>query len=572
MKYYDHDMTSEPRPQCSIYEYMYNTNKDHPSDLAIWYISRKITYGELFAQIDKTAKAFLALGVKPGEIVTVAMPSLPEALYTVYALNKIGAVANMIHPLAGESEIVDYLNEVESRIAVMFTGTYNIVKNSIKKTQVKKVIVASPADSLPFYLAIPFNLKHGKLSFPEGSLFMTWKDFIAKGADTELVAYKRDLDAVALISHTGGTTGVPKGVMCSDNAVNSNMWQTVCRIPHGRQGCFLNVLPPFVNYSLVTSMLLPLSIGFYVVLIPQYKPEKFDKYVKKYHPNYVISIPAYWEPLCDNPVLKAKLEKMDLSCLKLSIYGGESLNTEKEIEINKLLLSRGAQTKLTKGIGSTESTSVVTLTYKEVNELGVLGIPLHDTLCKIVDPDSGEERPIGKTGEICFSGPSIMIGYYNHPEATDNVIKVHADGRRWLHTGDLGRLNEDGVLSITGRIKRIIMTKGKDRQVTKLFPDRIEGVINQHPDVSLSCVIGVPDDKRINYAIVYAELKEGAVPSDELKESILNFCHGKLPEYQIPESVEFIDALPRTPREKVDYRALERMREESMQGAHGAQA
>lgn len=562
MKYYDHDMTDAPRPTSSIYEYMYDVNKDYPKDIAIWYVNRKITYGELFQNIDRCASAFLALGVKPREIVTIAMPSLPEALYCVYALNKIGAVSNMIHPLAGEDEIVNYLNEVSSRVCVMFDGTYEIVKASMGKTSVKRAVVVSPADSLAFPLSALYRLRNKKPDLPKGSIFMDWKSFISGGQGRKPGKYKRNLDEMAIISHTGGTTGEPKGVMCSDNAVNSVLWQTVCRTPHGRQDRFLSVLPPFINYSLVTSMLQALAIGYTVILIPKYEPNHFDRYFKKYRPNYVISIPAYWEPICDNVKLRTKLESMDLSCLKVCVYGGEAMNTEKEIEINHLLLTHGAPSKLVKGIGSTESTSVATFTYDECNELNSVGIPLHDMICKIVDTETGKELPINSIGEVCFSGPTIMLGYYNRPDATDEVIKIHDDGRKWLHTGDLGRINEDGVIFITGRIKRIIMTKGTDRQVTKLFPDRIEKVIDMHPAVSMCCVIGVPDPVRINYASVYVELHNGYTPSEELKEDIRKFCKGKLPEYQIPDNVEFIDMLPRTVREKVDYRALEEMMKE----------
>ena len=557
MKYYEYGMTDQPRPHCSIYEYMYNSNKEHPSDIAIYYVNRKISYGKLFENIDSCAKAFLALGVKPGEIVTIASVSVPETLYAIYALNRIGAVANMIHPLAGEDEIVDYLNEVGSRVCVLFTGTYNIVGKSLGRTSVEKAIVVSPAESMRMPLSLAYKLRAKEPKLPAGSDVINWKTFIAGGKDTELVTYERDLDSVALISHTGGTTGEPKGVMASDNNVNSVLWQTVCRMHVPEGTIFMSVLPPFVSYSLMTSMLQPLSIGCATLLIPKYNPNAFDMYVRRYHPNYIISIPAYWEAVCDNPKLRTRLEMMDLSCLELCAYGGEAMNPEKEIEVNHILLQRGAKGKLMKALGATESMSLATLTYEEVNELTSVGIPLIDINCKIVDPETGDELPINHVGEICFSGPTIMLGYYNKPEATANALRFHTDGKLWLHMGDLGRLNEDGVLFVTGRIKRIVMTKGKDGQVTKLFPDRIEKVIDQHPDVSACCVIGVPDDTRINYAVVYVEPRRGKEPSEEFKKDILDFCSGRLPEYQIPDDVMFIDSFPRTNRDKVDYRALE---------------
>ena len=552
LKYYSEKSKNTPLPTCSIYEYLVENNKDYPSDVAIIYLGRNITYGELFENIDKTAAAFVKAGVKANDIVTIALPSIPEALYCIYALNKIGAVANLIHPLAGKDETLHYINEVQSKIVVIFDGAYSTVSDEIGTTSAEHVIVASPADSLPVPLKIAYRLKVKKPKL-DGRLFWSWKSFVHMGSGTKVEAMKKNCHEMAVISHTGGTTGEPKGCMLSDYNTNSVISQISSDLVYDRQEINMAVLPPFVNYSLVDGMLAPLAFGFKLVLIPDYKPDKFDDYIKKYAPNHLMaSIPAYYEPLLNNE----KLAKMDLSCLGHIYYGGEKMDADTEKKINDFLLSRGARYPLAKGLGSTEMTSAVTVTYEEINLPDSSGIPLVRNICKIIDPDTLQERAYNEVGEICMAGPSLMIGYYKKEKETDNIIKVHADGIRWLHTGDLGYINEDGAVFVTGRIKRIVMTKGTDGNPTKMFPDRIEKVIYAHPAVELCCVIGVPDKERINYPRAYIVTKK-KTDRDIVKNEILNRCKQNLPSYMIPEEVVFVDDMPRTPRGKIDYRALE---------------
>ncbi len=551
LKHYSEEVIKGKLPECSIYEYMYENNKNYPHDTAINYFGKRISYRRLFESIDKTASALQALGVKEGEIVTVALPSIPEALYIVYALNKIGAVANMIHPLAGENEIIHYLNEVESKVAFFFDGTYRIIKSSIGKTSVKKGIVVTVGDSLPTGLKLLYSLKARSVIVDDS--ISTWKRFLAKGKGITVSTGKKDSSKMAIISHTGGTTGEPKGVMLSDNNINAMIWQIGKLLSVVRQESQLAVLPPFVNYSLVNAMLEPIGLGNTSILIPDYKPKLFAQYAKKYKPTYISSIPAYWEA-----ILKIKnIERADLSFLRCPFYGGEAMNPVNEEAVNQLLHKCGAPNGLAKGLGATELVSAATLTPYDFNTIGSVGIPLPKINCKLVLSNM-EEASYGNTGEICFSGPTIMMGYYNKENDTNDIIKLHPDGQRWLHTGDLGYMDENGVLFVTGRVKRIFMTKGRDKQITKVFPDRIEKAICLNPNVELCCVVGIPDEERINYPKAFVVLKQKE-PSDEIEKNIMDICKENLPEYMIPEEIEFRKDFPRTERGKVDYRALERM-------------
>ena len=553
LKYYSEEAIHAPVPDCTIYEYLMRNNKEFPKDIAILYLGRKITYRELFQKIDETAAAFAALGVKPGEIVTVALPSIPEALYVVYALNKLGAVANMIHPLAGEQEMVNYLNEVESRVAVLYEGSYAIVKSRLQETAVERAVVVSAGESLPLGIRQLFFLKSPRAKLPAGAGLQSWPAFIRGGRSVAVTAFAKDPQTLALISHTGGTTGEPKGVMCSDRNINSLCYQIVCNFNYTREGGSLVVLPPFINYSLVEAMMAMLAIGYQLILIPSYQPKRFAQYVMKYRPTVVLSIPPYWKALLDC----SKPDKLDLSCFEHIYYGGEGMTEEMERKINEFLLKHGSKSEICKGLGSTELVAAATQSMPEVNPIGSVGIPLVCTNCKIVEPDTEKELTYGQIGEICFAGPTLMLGYYNKPEATDAIIRYDGDGQRWLHTGDLGYLGEDGVLYVTGRIKRILMTKGRDGNITKIFPDRIEKTVSEHGAVAVCCAIGVPDEIRINYPVVFVVCKAEAGEQEQITEQILALCRKELPDYMVPEAVIYRDDLPRTPRGKIDYRALE---------------
>lgn len=552
LKYFSSEAINGTVPSLSLFDYLVQSNKNRADRVAINYLGRRITYHDLLKNIDAAAQGFLALGVKEHDIVTIALPSVPEAIYAIYALNRIGAVANMIHPLAGVPELINYLREVGSEVCILFDKTYEIISSSIELTHIRHTVVVSVGNSLPFFKRVLFNLK-SKKNVTTSSNAITWREFIKCGRSFDIPLIHKNCNETAIISHTGGTTGDPKGVMCSDRNINSLIWQIDHSVSLLSNGRVLAVLPPFVNYSLVHNMIEGLSFGWEVQLLPKYVPTKFTDYLRKYRPNYIHTIPAYLEVLLKDD----KLNNMDLSFIDQMYYGGESMNLEAAKEVGEVLLSHGARNGLCTGLGATELMGAATLAVGKTWIFGSVGAPFPKINCKIVEPGTQTELSYMQEGEICFAGDTVMLGYYNNKSATDEIIKTHSDGLRWMHTGDLGYMNKDGILFVSGRIKRLIMTRDADSQVTKIFPDRVEKVILSCPSVEACCVIGIPDEQYINRPVAVVLLKDEYSPSKETSEQILSVCRDNLPSYMVPHSIEYRDSLPRTERGKVDFRALE---------------
>lgn len=555
LQFFSKETLAKPFPKKSMYQWIYDLNKDYPEEIALEYLGVKVTYRQLFDHIDETAKALVGLGVKPGEIVTVAMPAMPEVVYLIYALNKIGAVVNLIHPTPSEEELHFYLNEVNSQFFFLFDGTYELIRNSLDSTPVKTAVLVSPAESLPFLKRSLYRAAHNPQADRRNTI--SWSQFLKLGKNvTKDVTAERDHDAPAILSHTGGTTGDPKAVMLSDNNENAEVFQIINGIPNERQKCMMVVLPPFINYSFTNGIHEGLSVGCKVALLPKYEVGKYHEYQKEYQPNYINTIPAYVLAMCKEPEMK----DVNLSSIEFMVVGGEAMDAASEKSVNDFLHEHGAHSDLQKGYGATEMTSGITVTRSDINVPNSAGIPMFMAEATAVNIDTNEPLPVGEKGELCFSGPTISLGYYHNDIATKKLIQVHKDGKRWLHTGDIGYIDEEGDIFITGRIKRIIMTKGTDGNPTKMFPDRVERTIQKVDSVNAVCVTGVKDEERIHIPKAWIELKDSNVTKAEkeaIEAEILAVCKKHLPDYQVPSKIEFVNKLPRTPRGKIDYQALD---------------
>ena len=554
LKYYSEEAINAVLPTCTIYDYLYDNNKDYQDRTALNYFGRKINYGELLDNIEKTARALRQNGIGKGSIVTILMPTLPEAVYLFYALGKIGAIANMVDPRTSAGGIRDYIQEVGSELLVVVDVALPKIKEILNRTAVKKVLVVSPANSLPAGMALLYRLK--PRNQPRlGGTCVDWKTFIAEGASyagTTDAEYEKDCPVV--IVHTGGTTGRPKGVMLTNDNLNASTFQCqISGIDMQREHSWLNIMPPFIAYGVGNGLHLPLSIGMETILIPQFDPQKFDRLLLKYRPNHMTGVPSHY----GNIIRSKRMEGEDLSYIIAPTVGGDAMDIGLEKETNAFFQAHNCKYFVTKGYGMTEVAACVTVCIpNDCNQLGSVGIPLTHTIVAIFDPETGDELPYNRQGEVCMTGPNTMLGYYHTPSATSEIIRRHKDGLDWVHSGDIGYMTEDGMLFIVDRIKRMVVR----HDGFKVFPSMIEKTISSHKTVVSCCVVGTPDKEHSQGKLPAAHivLAPGfSGKEDDVRRQLAALCRKELPEYAQPVEYVFRTSLPLTPIGKVDYRVLE---------------
>ena len=537
-----------------MYEYLYENNKEHLSDYALNYFGNRITYKELFENIDIVADAFRKYGVKPGDVVSVVTVSTATSVFILYALNKIGAVSNFVNVLSSEKDLVNYFKDAGSELVVSLDLFADKVITASKQTEVKNVIVYSMEEWMPLSVKYGYKFKTRKLdrSFLSDDKVILWKSFINTADISDKFAYKKDPNSVCFHGHTGGTTGFPKTVLLTDNAFNAVVWQYVQSFPHHRKDVFLSVIVPFVVYGIVTNIHMPLCLGLEVAIIPKFDSDKWHMYYRKYHPNHISAIPAYVSAMCDDE----KLSKMNLSCIKNVGMGGEGMNIPLEEKVNSFLKERGSIARIIKGYGMTEVCATATSELHDAIKAGSVGIPFINNNVMIYDNANEAELQYGQIGEICLQCASMMLGYKDNPSEMDALIKTHPDGSRWIHTGDLGYMDEDGFLFVEGRMKRMIMTL-KDGLGYKVFPSQTEEILNANPEVKESCVVGMHKGKDIFLKAVIILEDATTSMSDELIRELNAECEKALSYYQVPYKYECVEDFPRTAAGKVDYRKLE---------------
>ena len=553
LKYYASEAISAPLPQGTMFEMVFKNNKDHLNNTAINYYGRKISYGVLFDAIEQAAKSFYALGVRTGEIVAICSVNTPETVYTIYALNRLGAIVNMIDPRTNVAGVHKYIVESNTRFVVTIELAYPLIVKAAEGTDVQRIISVSASDSLPQPLKLLYRLKNKAPKLNEKSI--TWSQFIAVGKGTvpQYSAYRKD--QCCIIAHTGGTTGEPKGVMLSNDNINAVMHgYRYIDIPFQRGHRYFNDLPPFIMYGLCLGTHTTLCYGLEVILYPVFDSKAFPKQFAKYRPHHFSALPDHLKYMIEDKATK----DIDLGYFITAGVGGDSVNPELEIASNDYLLRRNCQYPVSKGYGMTELSATACVSFPKANAIGSVGVPLVMNTIKAVDTDSMQELPYNQAGEIWISGPSIMLGYYNKSKETNDMIITDENGVRWIRTGDLGRISEDGLLFHEGRIRRIYLTS-YEGQPAKIFPMLVEEKIKQSNAVFDCVVVARLRKNSANYeAIAFIILKDGEVPSDEIKGALEAACHQGTPSYMWPVEYQFVTEFPHTPIGKVDFRALEK--------------
>lgn len=524
-------------------------NTGYEKNNALDYYGRKITFDELFSGIDKATAAFANAGIKQGDIVAGITPSFPEVIYSFYAVNRLGAVSDYFDPRTDTNVVYEELIATKAKAVIIFEDFAPKFAEIIAKAKIPLVIVVSPKDSLSAIPKLLFRLKNKK---EFSGNWVPYNQFIKEnqGAMPE-ISLENPAHLPALMEHTGGTTGLPKAVVLSNKNINSVAHQfMIGSMPHDRSHSWLTIAFPFTAYSMVISLHAPLCFGVRCGLCYDTDLSKIENMLLTGRYNHMANTPVLWERLTSSE----RTKQADLSFLINPTVGADSMSTAKEKEINKFLKEHGCKCPITQGYGMTEvgSGASICLSY-ECRKTGSVGIPFVAMNFSVVDLDTGKELPYGEQGEICMSGPSVMLGYFNNQEATEGVLKVHEDGNLWMHSGDLGHIDEDGFIFIDGRLKRMII----DHHGFKIFAPQVEQVLSECKSVEKCSIIGVPDKEYGvgQIAVAYVILKDGY--AEDVKE-LRSVCENGLPDYCVPSNFVFVKDFPYTSAAKVDYRTLEK--------------
>ena len=553
-------------PDCTMAEAVENVAKKYPDYIAYDFMGKKTTYANAVKDIIAAAKALKALGVKEDDRVTICMPNTPQTVSMFYAANMVGAIANMIHPLSSENEIAFYLNDSDSKVAITLDQFYPKFEAIKAKTGLKKLIIASVADALSPVMKLGYKLTEGKkiAKVPDVDWVISWKQFIKNGEGVIDYRVPRRPTQGAAILYSGGTTGTTKGILLSNLNFNALGMQIIATNPMFKPGDkMLAIMPMFHGFGLGVSIHSMLVNGGRCILVPRFTPKTYAELLKKHKPNFIAGVPTLYEALLrlDN------IDDLDLSCLKGMFSGGDSLSVELKKRIDRFLKEHNATIEVREGYGTTECVTASCLTPYNMSREGSIGIPFPDTFYKIVKVGTTEELPYGEEGEICLAGPTVMLEYCNHPEETAQTMRVHDDGRTYVHTGDLGVMDEDGFIYFRQRIKRMIITSGYN-----VYPSQMENIFDAHEAVHMSCVIGVPDPYKIQKIKAFVVLKPGFEAGDAMKKQLLEYCAKHVAKYAMPYDIEFREDLPKTLVGKVAYRVLEQEELNKMAAAKAEEA
>ena len=539
-------------PDCSMISLIEKRAQENPDLDAYIFFGKKTSYGRMMDDINQCAKGLKAIGVKKGDRVTVALPNCPQGVTIFYAINMIGAVASMIHPLSSEKEIEFFINDSKSVMAItldQFYGKFDAIR---KNVCIRNLVITSIKDVVSLPVKIGYNLTEGRKhdKVPKDADIILWKDLMGKGR-TYVGEYHDENDAgdASVILYSGGTTGLNKGILLSSYNFNALAMQTAGVNPNYKVGDrMLTVMPIFHGFGLGISVHTVLVHGGCCILVPRFTPQSYAKLMMKYKCNYIAGVPALFEALIRMP----KMENVDLSFLKGMFSGGDSLSIELKKKVDNYLHEHNSSIQVREGYGTTECVTASCLTPIHTAVEGSIGLPMPDMFYKIVEPGTENELPYGETGEICLAGPTVMLGYLDQPEETANTLRTHADGMTWVHTGDLGSMDDRGFVYFKQRLKRIIITNGYN-----VYPSQLENAFDAHEKVHMSCIIGVPDPIKKQKVKAFIMLKPDIKPSDDVKSELMEYAKKNISKYALPYDIEFREDLPKTLVGKVAYRKLE---------------
>lgn len=549
LKFYGTTPHSIDYPRITMYEGVVETVKRCPDSIAYDFMGYTGTYRRFLEEIDQCADMLAHMGLQKGDRVTISMPTSPQGIICFYAVNKLGAVASMIHPLSTESEIEFYVNVSKSRFALTLDVFYAKFRKVMDVTNLEKVILARIPDYLNPLMRLGFHVTKGRQipKVPSDPDFYWWKDLMSKKY-TRVKKSDMKPDDMAVILYSGGTTGQPKGIMLSNYNFVSHGLMVASWGNLESDDSILAILPIFHGFGLGVCVNACFMSGGKSILVPQFTPDDVAKLIKKKKPTFLIGVPTLYEALNKNQVF----QNADLRCIKAAFSGADTLPRVVKDRFENIVQNKGGSVKLLEGYGLTEAVTAICATPIDTYVENSIGIPFPDMDAKIVGMNTVDAIPFGEEGELCVKGPAVMLGYLDNPEETASVLKKHADGEVWLHTGDICTMDEDGFIYFKLRQKRMIKSSGMN-----VYPAQVEARLYQHSNVDMVCVIGVPDQDQVERVKAFVVLKDKSKAGSEMEQELIKHCRETLIVWSCPREIEFRDDLPKTLVGKVAYKVLE---------------
>ncbi|MGE5654264.1 MAG: class I adenylate-forming enzyme family protein [Bacillota bacterium] len=537
----------------SMYHDLHRAAQRYPDNVALNYHGTRISFTQLLQHIDRMAASFANLGLAAGDRVCLCLPNIPQTVIAFYALNRLGAVPCMVHPLSTAVELEAYLTETESKVLITLDFLYPKFEGVVNTLSIDRTIVTHANEQLPLLLSVLYYLKQGyKSPSLVGKKRVTfWREMQrARTAGTQQEPYVFGPNRVALILFSGGTTGKAKGVSLSNESMHALAQEIIAQVdPKPGVDSMLCILPLFHGFGLGISLHPVLIAGGCCILVPRFSPKEFASTIIRNRPAYIAGVPTLFEGFLSNK----KIQQADLSFLKGAFCGGDVTHPDLIKRFNQFVRSRGSSTTLREGYGLTECVTACSIMPEGVYKEGSVGLPFASISIKVVDPDTLADRPAGEIGEICISGPTVMLGYYRREKESMQALRPHKDGAVWLHTGDLGYMDQEGYLYFVQRLKRIIKVSGYT-----VYPSQVEAVLNTHPLVQESCVVGVPCPIKMQKPKAFVVLKSSVADPTSSVAQIMDFLQERLIKWSVPAEIVICDALPRTAVGKVAHTVLER--------------
>ncbi len=549
LKFYRTVPESIDYPRTTMYEAVVRSAQQSPDAIAYDFLGYTSTYRQMVREIDHCANALASLGLRKGDRVTISMPTSPQGVICFYAVNKLGAVASMIHPLSPPSEIEFYLNKSKSEYALTLDAFYRNFKEVAERTPLKKLILTKISDYLPLVKKIAFGLTKGRKipKVPDDPMVVWWKD-LKTTVYPEVTKADMDTDDVAVILYSGGTTGVPKGIMLSNMNMISEGMQVAEWGKMTDGDSILAILPIFHGFGLGVCVNAAFMGGATSILVPQFTPDTVAGLIKSKRPSFLVGVPTLYDALSRNSLF----QKADLRCLRATFSGADTLPKPVKDRFEEIVQKQGGNVQLLEGYGLTEAVTAIMATPIGEYREGSMGVPFPDMMAKIVKEGTTSEAEIGEEGELCIHGPAVMLGYLDNPEETAHTLKQHEDGKIWLHTGDIAAMDKDGFFYFKLRLKRMIKSSGMN-----VYPPQVEDVLYRHPAVQDACVIGVPDESQVERVKAFVVLKDQGKTGSDMELELINYCRGHLIKWSCPREIEFRQELPKTLVGKIAFNVLE---------------